>query len=122
MVPSEATVVGGASISRWKPTTASVVYGVLVGTPSSSRPSPCGLEFSVMRDLRGLMFTDVVVETPSLSVAVKMTSYQVSADASPVVGIVKEPVPPATGPRNGWKWVPWWKRTSVVSALAGRVA
>ncbi len=73
-----------------------------------------------MCDLRGRMFTDLVLDTPSASVAVTMTSYQVSADASPVVGMVNEPVRLVSGPRNGWTCVPWWNRTSVVNALSGK--
>ena len=44
---------------------------------------PGGFDVRVMCDLRGRMFTDLVVDTPSASVAVTMTSYQVSAEASP---------------------------------------
>src|SRR5262245_62135480 len=67
------------------------------------------------------MFTDLVVASPSTSVAVMMTSYHVSADASPVVGMVNDPVGPLSGPRNGWTCVPWWNRTSVVNAAVARV-
>src|SRR5690349_9202700 len=118
-VPLAAVTVGGAAISRWKPTTMSVVYGVVVGTPSSNSPSPDGFDASVMCDVRGWMLTDLVVETPSASVAVMMISYHVTADDSPVVGMVNDPERLVSGPRNGWTWVRWWNRTSVVKALSG---
>src|SRR5690348_3350840 len=82
-VPSPATTVGGAAISRWKPTTMSLVFGVVVGTPSRSSASPDGFDASVMCDVRGWTLTDLVVETPSASVAVMMISYQVTAEDSP---------------------------------------
>src|SRR5262245_44884825 len=98
-VPFEPVTVGGAAISRWKPDTMPVVYGVPVGTPSRSRLSPAGLDVSVSCEVRGWMLTDLVVATPSASVAVTITSYQVSAEGSPVVGIVNEPARLVSGPR-----------------------
>ena len=73
------------------------------------------------------MFTTLVVDRPLTSVAVTMTSYEVSADASPVVGMVNDPARPVSGPTNGWKCVPWCNRTSVlmsrvVEVEAGGVA
>ena len=60
------------------------------------------------------MFTTLLVDTPLASVAVTVISYEVSAEASPVVGIVNDPARPVSGPTNGWKWVPWCSRTTVL--------
>ena len=68
----------------------------------------------MISDFLGRMFTILLVDRPLLSVAVTLISYDVSADASPVVGIVNEPARPVSGPTNGWKWVPWCSLTSVL--------
>ena len=109
-VPSWPTAVAGAAISRWKPSTPVTVCGVLTGTPSTMSPRPGGDVARSISDFRGRMFTILLVDSPLASVAVTLTSYEVSADASPVLGIVNDPARPVSGPTNGWKCVPWCSR------------
>src|SRR4029079_2753228 len=56
----------------------------------------------------------LLADRPLPSVAVTVISYDVSADASPVAGIVNDPARPVSGPTNGWKCVPWCRRTVVL--------
>src|SRR4051812_11035865 len=100
-VPSGATALLGADSSRWKPSTPSNIRGVLIGTPSSFKPTPAGELARTSCDLRGKMFTTLLVDSPFVSVAVTVISYEVSADASPVLGIVNDRARPVSGPTNG---------------------
>ena len=113
-VPSWATALLGALTSRWKPSTPVTVRGVLTGTPSTTTPSPGGDVARLISDFLGRMVTILLVDRPLASVAVTLTSYDVSAEASPVLGIVNEPARPVSGPTNGWKCVPWCSLTSVL--------
>ena len=81
----------GADSSRWKPSTPVNVRGVLTGTPSTTKPSPAGEVARASCDFRGKMFTILLVDRPLLSVAVTLISKEVSADASPVLGMVNDP-------------------------------
>ena len=78
------------------------VCGVLMGTPSITRPTPGGDVVSVTCDFLGTTFTTLLVERPLTSVAVTVISYEVSAEASPVLGIVNDPALPVSGPTKGW--------------------
>src|SRR4029450_6248993 len=101
-VPPAPPAVAGAAKSRLKPTTPSTVYGVATGIASRVRPTPGGDAASVGGGLRGRTVTVFGAVSPWPSVAVTVISYDVSADASPVVGIVKLPARPVSGPANGW--------------------
>ena len=118
----------GAAISRLKPTTPSTVCGVGDGHPVEGRArAPAGRVARVDRRLpRVDGDRSCASDSPLRSVAVTLISYHVSADASPVVGIVNVPTRPVSGPTNGWMCVPWCSRTSVlmsrvVEVEAGRV-
>src|SRR3954451_24038593 len=84
-VQSAPTAVAGAARSRLKPTTPSTVCGVATGTPSRVSPTPGGDVASVMCASRGRTVTVFDADRPLLSDAVTVISYEVSADASPVV-------------------------------------
>ena len=93
----------GAVSSRLKPSTPVTECGVLTGTPSRNRPRPAGDVARLSSDSLGKILTTLLVDRPLSSAAVTLTSYEVSADASPVFGIVNDPARPVNGPTNGWK-------------------
>src|SRR5205814_9919744 len=112
----------GALNSRLKLTTPVKVYGVVIGWPLRSRPSPGGCVVNVTFRVIGVISRVTSLTLPSESVARRCTRYHVFADDSPVSGMTNVPdETPLKGSMNGWVCVSWWNRTSHVRLDGGSV-